>query len=88
MLLGVAAGVFNGALTRWSLKRTLNSPDRVFYSVFGCGLLYRLAFLAGAVWFLRREKYIIIVPFAVSLILVQLIFEAVPVKNNGIKRNT
>ena len=85
---GLAAGAFNGALARWALKKTLNSPDAVFYSVFAGGLLYRLVFLAGSVWFLRREKYIIIVPFAVSLILVQLIFEAVPIKKNGIKRDT
>jgi len=88
VLSGLAVGVFNGALARWSLKKTLNSPDAVFYSVFAGGLLYRLVFLAGSVWFLRREKYIIIVPFAVSLILVQLIFEAVPIKKNGIKRDT
>lgn len=88
ILSGLAAGAFNGALARWSLKKTLNSPDAVFYCVFAGGLLYRLVFLASSVWFLRREKYIIIIPFAVSLILVQLIFEVVPIKKNGIKRDT
>jgi hypothetical protein len=87
VLYGLAAGAFNGALGRWSLKKTLNSPDAVFYAVFAAGLLYRLCFLAGAIWLLRREKYIIIVPFAVALIFVQLVFEVIPVKN-GIKRNT
>ena len=87
VLAGLAAGVFNGALTRWSLKKTLNSRDAVFYSVFACGLFYRLCFLAASIWILRREKYIIIVPFVVSLILVQLVFEAVPL-TNGIKRDT
>ncbi|MCX5784307.1 MAG: hypothetical protein NTX59_01315 [Elusimicrobia bacterium] len=85
---GLAAGAFNGALARWTLKKTLNSPAPVFYSVFVGGLLYRLVFLAGAVWLLRREKYIIIVPFAISLILVQLIFEVIPLKKHGIKRDT
>ncbi|HAH31867.1 MAG TPA: hypothetical protein DCL44_06085 [Elusimicrobia bacterium] len=88
VLAGLAAGAFNGALARWALKKTLNSPDPVFYSVFAGGLLYRLVFLAGSVWLLRREKYIIIVPFAISLILAQMIFEVVPVKKNGIKRDT
>ena len=77
---GLAAGAFNGALARWALKKTLGSSAAVFYSVFVGGLLYRLVFLVGAVWLLRREKYIIIVPFAVSLIIVQLIFEVIPLK--------
>ena len=46
VLSGLAAGAFNGALARWSLKKTLNSPYPVFYSVFALGLLYRLVFLA------------------------------------------
>jgi len=87
---GAAAGAFNGALARWSLRRTLNSGDAVFYSVFAGGILYRLAFLAGSVWLLRDEKYIIIIPFIAALIAVQLVFEAVPLKDrrNGIKRNS
>ena len=80
VLSGLAAGAFNGALARWSLKKTLNSPDAVFYSVFALGLFYRLIFLAASVWFLRHEKYIIIVSFTGFLILVQLIFEVVPLK--------
>jgi hypothetical protein len=87
VLSGLAAGTFNGVLARWSLKKTLNFPDAVFFSVFAGGLLYRLVFLASSVWLLRREKYIIIVSFTISLILTQLIFEAVPIKKNGTKRN-
>ena len=78
VLSGLAAGTFNGGLARWSLKKKLNSPDAVFYSVFVFGLLFRLAFLAASVWVLRNEKYIIIVSFTGILILVQLIFEAIP----------
>jgi len=88
VLSGLAAGVLNGALARWSLKKALSSPDAVFYSVFALGLLYRLAFLAASVWVLRNEKYIMIVLFTGVLILAQLIFEVVPLKKNGIKRNT
>lgn len=85
---GCAAGAFNGALARWALKRTLGSRDAVFYSVFAGGFLYRLCFLAASVWFLRNGKYIIVIPFAASLLAVQFIFEAVPLKRNGTKRNT
>lgn len=89
ILLGFACGTVNGALTRWTLKKTLSSPDTVFYSVFAAGLLYRLCFLIGSVWLLRREKYIIVVSFTVSLILVQLVFEVVPIgDNNGAKRDS
>lgn len=85
---GIAAGAFNGALARWSLGKALNSGDMVFYSVFAGGMLYRLAFLVASVWLLRNEKYIIVVVFAASLIAVQLVFETVPLKQNGIKRNS
>jgi hypothetical protein len=87
-LAGLAAGAFNGALARWSLGKTLNSGNTAFYAVFVAGMLYRLAFLVGSIWLLRGEKYIIIIAFAVSLIAVQLVFEAVPLRQNGIKRNS
>lgn len=85
---GAAAGAFNGALARWWLGKALNCGDMVFYSVFAGGMLYRLAFLVASVWLLRNEKYIIVIAFAASLIAVQLVFEAVPLKQNGIKRNS
>ena len=85
---GLAAGAFNGALARWSLRKALNAGDLAFYGVFAGGMLYRLAFLVASVWLLRSEKYIIIIAFAASLIAVQLVFTAVPLKQNGIKRNS
>ena len=88
LLAGAAAGVFNGALARWSLKKALGSADAVFYSVYAAGLFYRLSFLAASVWVLRDEIYIIIMAFAVPLILAQLAFEVVPLKKNGLKRDT
>ncbi|HNW43351.1 MAG TPA: hypothetical protein PKI19_02535 [Elusimicrobiales bacterium] len=87
-LAGMAAGALSGALGRWSLRKTLNSADAVFYSVFAAGLLGRLAVLVFSVWLLRNEKYIIVLAFALSLIAVQLLFAAVPLKQNGIKRNS
>ncbi|HBA61675.1 MAG TPA: hypothetical protein DCZ92_12840 [Elusimicrobia bacterium] len=87
-LWGCAAGVFNGGLTRWALKRTLASSDAVFYSVFIGGILGRLCFLAAAVWLLRNEKYIIVIPFIAGLLAAQFFFEVVPLKRDGIKRNT
>lgn len=87
VLAGIAAGSFNGALSRWALKRTLGSADAIFYSVFAGGLFYRLCFLAAAVWLLRSEKYIIVVLFTLSLIAVQVVFEVIPLKRNGTKRN-
>ena len=85
---GAAAGACNGALARWSLGKALRRADTVFYSVFVGGIFYRLLFLAAAVWLLRAEKYIIIAAFTASLIAVQLVFEAVPLKQHGIKRNS
>jgi len=87
-LAGIAAGALNGALSRWALAKTLHSSDAIFYSVFAGGVLYRLVFLAVSVWLLRGEKYIIIIPFVASLLAVQLVFEAVPLRHNGLKRNS
>jgi hypothetical protein len=84
---GTAAGTFNGAVCRWTVARALDSSNAVFFSVFAGGLFYRLVFLAVSVWSLRSEKYIIILAFVLPLILMQVVFEVVPVKTNGTKRN-
>ena len=88
VLYGALTGAFTGWASRLSLKQALNSGEAVFYSVFVAGVLARLAFLAAAVCLLRHEKHIMIALFAVSLILVQMVFEAFPLKKNGIKRNS
>lgn len=87
ILAGLAAGAFNGALARWSLGRALNSRDAVFYAVFAGGIFYRLFFLVGAICLLREKKYIII-PFTSALIVTQLVFEALPLRQHGTKRNS
>lgn len=85
---GAALGLLSGGASRWALKRALDAPEAVFYSVFVGGIFCRLALLAAAVCLLRHEKYIIIAAFVVPLILVQMAFEAFPLKKNGIKRNS
>ena len=84
---GTAAGILNGAVCRWAIARTLGSSNAVFLSVFAGGMFYRLMFLAVSVWSLRSERYIIILGFVMPLILMQVVFEVVPIKTNGIKRN-
>lgn len=85
---GAAAGTLVGWLSRLALKRTLLSADTVFYGAFFCGLFGRLGLLAASVWLLREEKYIIIVLFAGTMVLAQTIFEAFPLKRDGIKRDS
>ena len=80
---GAAFGVCNGWASRFALRKALRAPDAVFYSVFAAGFLWRLAFLAGSVWFLRDKKYIILLPFAAALIFTQFVFGAVPLRKDG-----
>lgn len=84
---GAAAGACVGAASRAALKRVLASSDQAFFSVFGAGMLLRLALVLAAVCLLRHEKYIIIILFSVAMILVQTLFEAFPLKKNGPERN-
>ena len=85
-LYGALAGALAGWLSRLALKKALPSSDAVFYSVFVGGIFARLALLIAAVCLLRHEKYIIIAAFASSLIIVQMVFEAFPLKH-GTKTN-
>ncbi|MBI4802574.1 MAG: hypothetical protein HY796_08640 [Elusimicrobia bacterium] len=85
---GTVFGIFNGAVSRYALKKTLHRSDKAFYSVFAAGFFWRLIFLIGAIWLLRDKKYIILLPFAGTLIFTQFIFEAVPLKKNGSKGHT
>ena len=75
---GVALGALNGATARRSLHGALDKPDKIFYAVFATGFLWRLLFLAGAVWLLRQKNCIILLSFSGALIFAQLIFGAVP----------
>ncbi|MBU2574816.1 MAG: hypothetical protein KKH28_12135 [Elusimicrobia bacterium] len=85
---GAAFGIFNGAVSRYALKKTLHRSEKVFYSVFVAGFFWRLIFLIAAVWLLRDKKYIILLPFAGILVFTQFVFEAVPLKKNGSKDHT
>ena len=80
---GAVFGIFNGAVSRYALKKAMHRSDKAFYSVFVAGFFWRFVFLIAAVWFLRDKKYIILLPFAGALILTQVIFEVVPLKKNG-----
>ena len=86
VLYGALAGTAAGWLSRQALKKALSSSDAVFYSVFVTGIFARLALLIAAVCLLCHEKYIIVVAFASSLIIVQMVFEAFPLKH-GTKTN-
>jgi hypothetical protein len=83
LLLGLAAGVFNGLLGRWWLRRSLGASEPAFLAAFGGGMLYRLLFLLGSVWLLRGERYIIIISFIAPLIGAQLLLGAVPLKKKN-----
>ena len=87
VLYGVLAGAASGGLSRLAVRRVLASSHLVFFSVYAGGLFLRFLLLAAGVFFLRHERYIIIIAFAASLIVVQTAFEAFPLKN-GIKRNS
>lgn len=85
-LYGALVGALAGWLSRRALKRFLNASDKVFYLAFGAGMLARFLLLLLCIWFLRHEKYIIISSFAFAMILVQMLFEAFPLKH-GTKTN-
>jgi len=87
MLCGAALGALSGWGARAALKKVLRAADAVFYAVFAVSFFCRLALLLAAVCLLRHEKYIIVIAFAVSFVLVQLAFEAFPLKH-GPKINT
>ncbi|MBI4656713.1 MAG: hypothetical protein HY746_08220 [Elusimicrobia bacterium] len=89
VLAGLACGVFNGLISRFSLKLVLNKSDKIFYSVWAAGFFYRLLFLVAAVWLLKNKNYIILISFAFALIFSQFAFEVIPLKkDHGFKRNT
>ena len=84
---GAALGAAAGYLSRLALRKVLGAGDPVFYSVFAAGISLRFALLAAAVCLLRHEKHIITIAFAVSCILAQIAFGAVPLKH-GTKTDT
>jgi len=87
LVCGAALGALSGWASRLALKKVLRSADSVFYSVFVAGFFCRLALLAAAVCLLRHEKYTIIIAFAVTFVLLQMFFEAFPLKH-GPETNT
>lgn len=84
---GAAFGTLNGWCSRRALRAALHKANNVFYAVFVAGFLWRFFFLIASVWILRGKKCIILLPFAGALIFTQVLFEAVPLKKNGIKDN-
>jgi hypothetical protein len=80
-LAGATLGALAGWLSRSALKRVLHASDPVFYSVFVGGVFARLLLLIAAVWQLRRESYTIIILFIAPMVVVQMFFEAFPLKH-------
>lgn len=88
ILCGAALGALSGWGSRLALKKALQASDKVFYLVFTSGIFLRFALLLAAICMLRHQKVILIISFTVPFILVQMAFEAFPLKHNGIKRNS
>jgi len=88
VLSGAALGALSGWGSRLALGNVLNSSDKVFYLVFTTGIFLRLALLIAAICMLRHQKAILIISFTVSFILIQMAFEAFPLKQNGTKRDS
>lgn len=86
-LSGALLGAAAGGASRLALKRVIGASDPVFYSVFVGGIFARLGLLSAAIWLLRRESYTIIVLFIAPMVLVQMFFEAFPIKH-GPKSDT
>lgn len=72
--------MFNGLISRISLKLVINKSNKIFFSVWIAGFIYRLLFLIGAIFFIKNKNYIILLPFALTLIISQFIFEVIPIK--------
>ena len=85
---GALLGTLSGWGSRLALQKVLRSSDKIFYLVFTSGFFLRFALLLAGICMLRHQKVILIVSFTVSFILVQMAFEAFPLKKNGIKRNS
>ncbi|MEA3307367.1 MAG: hypothetical protein U9Q34_06245 [Elusimicrobiota bacterium] len=88
ILAGIILGIFNGLISKISLKFAINKSDKIFYSVWVAGMFYRLIFLVGAVIYLKYKNSIMILPFTLSLIFSQFIFELKPIKKNGPQRDS
>jgi len=84
---GSAAGLALGLASGLALKRTLRAAHAAFFTVFGAGMLLRLSALCAAVWWLRRERYIIIVVFAGTMIAAQTASGLFPLRKDGTKRD-
>jgi hypothetical protein len=82
LLVGFAIGLFNGALCHSALYWVLEKPDRVFYSVWGAGFLYRLAFFGLAFWFLIRTGALPLVPALLALVFGQFVVGVIPLKRS------
>lgn len=87
LLCGALTGALSGWLSRVAVRRVLEASHLVFFSVYAGGLFLRFLLLAAGVFLLRHERYIIIIAFSASLIVVQTAFEAFPLKH-GLKRNS
>lgn len=85
ILLGAGLGIFNGAATRWALRKALGRSKNTFFMVWAGGMFYRMLVtlgLAGWLAFNRRE---LLIPAALTLIVLETLFQIWPIKrkDNG-----
>ena len=81
---GAGFGILNGLLSRMALSWAIKRSDKVFYSAWAGGFLYRLAFLGATVAFLWHNARVFIMPVLLPMIFAQLALQLWPVR--GIKR--
>ncbi len=81
---GTGFGILNGLLTRMALSWAIKRSDKVFYSAWVGGFLYRLVFLGAAVAFLWHNARVFMMPVLLPMIFVQFAMQLWPV--SGLRR--
>ncbi len=86
--LGILFGFINGSITRFLLKKYINSDNKKFIKVFVFSFFYKLIFLIISIWYLKTKNVIIILLYSVFLIFFQIFIEIYKIKDYGVKRDT
>ncbi len=81
---GAGFGILNGLLSRIALSWVINRSDKVFYSAWVGGFLYRLIFLGVVVAFLWHNARVFMIPVLLPMIFAQLVLQLWPV--NGLRK--
>lgn len=75
---GAGFGILNGLLSRMALSWAIKRSDKLFYSAWAGGFLYRLAFLGAAVAFLWYNARAFMIPVLLPMIFAQLSIQLWP----------